>query len=135
MKILPIQGTNSLNALQGFSALLLGFKMLPNRIAEDFEHYYESFKDKTEAEKEKILRESLMFVNLKKDEIEALVSFATDKNGISYSAASIKNMPLNDLFDTIIAVCMEIGRIKITLVSEDEKKKYQPSPSMSVGNS
>lgn len=123
MKVLAIKGSNALNALQGFSALLLGFKMLPSRIAEDFEHYYESFKDKTDPEKEKVLREALMFVNLKKDEIEAIVSFATDKNGIPYSAASIKNMELKDLFEVIIAVCMEIGRIKISLVSDDEKKK------------
>jgi hypothetical protein len=135
MNLLPLKGVNSLNALQGFSALLLGYKMLPSRIVEDFDHYYDSFIDKTEDEKEKILRESLMFVNLKKDEIEALVSFAKDKNGIAYSAASIKNMDLKELFEIIVAVCMEIGRIKITLISEDEKKKSQLSQLMSVGNS
>jgi hypothetical protein len=134
MKILPIKGTNSLNALHGFNALLLGYKMLPNRIAEDFDHYYESFKDKTDSEKEKVIREALMFVNLNKDEVEAICSFAADKNGIAYSAASIKNMELEDLFEVIVSVCMEIGRIKITLVSEDEKKKFRASQSMSVGN-
>lgn len=135
MKILPLKGYNSLNALQGFNALLLGFKMLPSRIGEDFEHYYESFKDKSEAEKEKVIREALMFVNLKKDEVEAIVSFATDKNGIPYGQASIKNMELNDLFEIIVAVCMEIGRIKITLVSEDEKKKFLATQLMSVASS
>lgn len=135
MKILPIKGTNSLNALHAFNSLLLGFKMLPSKITEDWEHYYESFKDKTDEEKEKILRESLMFVKLEKDEVEAIASFATDKNGIPYSAASIKNMDLNDLFEVIIAVCMEIGRIKITLVSEDEKKKFPNSQLMSVASS
>lgn len=131
MKILPLKGYKSLRALNGFHALLLGMKMLPAYILEDYESFYASFKDKTEAEKEKLIREALVFVQLAQDEVEALVSFATDKNGIAYSAVNVKNLDAGELHEVIVAVCMEIARIKIELVSESEKKNSLGSQSIS----
>ena len=122
IKTLPLKGYKSLKALNAFHALLLGLKMLPAYIAEDYETFYERFKDKTDSEKEKFLREALMFVELKQDEIEALASFATDKNDIPYSAASLKSLGLREIYEIVIAVGMEIGKIKIDIVSESEKK-------------
>ncbi len=131
MKVLPLKGYKSLRALNAFHALLLGLKMLPAYIAEDYESFYARFADKSEPEKEKLLREAAVFVQLGQDEVEALVSFATDKNGIAYQSANMKSLGLGELHSIIIAVCMEIGRIKIDLISEDEKKNSLSSPLMS----
>lgn len=122
MKILPLQGYKSLRALNGFHALLLGLKMLPAYIGEAYETFYASFNDKTDSEKEKLLREAVVFVKLEQDEVEALIGFSTDKNGIPYSKENLKNLSTADMFEIIVAVCMEIGRIKIELVTESEKK-------------
>ncbi len=135
MKILPLKGYKSLRALNGFHALLLGLKMLPAHILEDYETFYSSFTEKTESEKEKLLKESVMFVQLGQDEVEALVSFATDKNGIPYSTVNVKNLSAGEMFEIIVAVCMEIGKIKIELVSEAEKKNSQGSQLMSETSS
>ncbi len=135
MNILPLKGYKSLKALNGFHALLLGMKMLPAYIMEDYETFYASFKDKSEDAKEKLIREAAVFVQLAQDEVEALVSFATDKNGIAYSPVNIKNLDAGQLHEIIVAVCMEIGRIKIELVSENEKKNSLGSQSTSEGNS
>jgi hypothetical protein len=78
--------------------------------------------EKSESEKETILREAIAFVHLSQDEVESLLSFVKDKNGIPYSSASIKGLPLPEIFEAMLAVCMEIGRLKIKLVSEHEKK-------------
>lgn len=134
-KVLPLKGYKSLRALNAFHALLLGLKMLPMYIAEDYETFYSAFKDKTEDEKEKFLRQAVVFVQLEQDEVEALITFVTDQNGVPYSAVNLKNLSLDELHEVIISVCMEIGRIKIDLVSEDEKKNSGNSQLMSVGSS
>lgn len=123
MKLLPLKGYKSLRALNAFHTLLLGLKMLPAYMSEDYQTFFGAFATKTDAQKETALREAAAFVQLTPDEIDALVSFATDKNGVPYSAVNQGNLGPAELFEIIIAVCMEIGRIKIELVSEDEKKK------------
>lgn len=123
MKILPLKGYKSLKALNAFHTLLLGLKMLPMHFAEPYDEFYANFADKTDAEKEKFLREAVIFVPLQPEEVEALVAFATDKNEIPYSAVNLKNLGPDELVECIVSVCMEIGRIKIELVSESEKKK------------
>ncbi len=127
MKVLPLKGYKSLRALNAFHALLLGLKMLPAYITVAYETFYASFNDKTEAEKEKLLREAVVFVQLGEDEVSALVSFCTDKNGIPYNATNVGNLSPAELHAIIVAVCMEIGRIRIELVTEEEKKNYLPS--------
>ena len=122
-KILPLTGYKSLRALNAFHALLLGLKMLPAYQMEGYESFYASFGEKTDAEKETLLREAAVFVQLAEDEVQALISFATDKNGVPYSAVNLKNLTASELHEIIVAVCMEIGRIKIDLVTEAEKKK------------
>jgi hypothetical protein len=96
--------------------------MLPAYIGQDYESFYAGFAEKSEAEKEKLLREAAVFVQLAEDEVQALCSFATDKNGVPYSSVNLKSLSVDDLHEIIVAVCMEIGRIRIELVSEEEKK-------------
>lgn len=131
MKILELKGYKSLKALNGFHALLLGLKMLPAYINIPYEAFYESFNEKTDEEKEKFLREALAFVQLEPDEVESIVCFACDPNGVPYSSINVKNLTVDQLYEIIVAVCMEIGKIKISLVSEAEKKKFQTSQSTS----
>lgn len=123
MKLLPLQGYASLKALNAFHTLLLGLKMLPAYMSVSYQDFYASFSEKDEAQKETALREAAAFVQLSPEEVGALISFATDKNGVPYSPVNQKNLSPKDIFEIIVAVCMEIGRIKIDLVSSDEKKK------------
>ncbi len=123
MKILPLKGYQSLKALNAFHALLLGLKMLPAYQMEDYETFYEGFSHRTEEEKEKLLRESVLFVALQPEEVEALIAFSTDKNGVPYSKINMNNMTPDEMVECIVAVCMEIGRIRIDLITKDEKKK------------
>ncbi len=122
-KVLPLKGYKALRALNAFHALLLGLKMLPAYLGEPYEQFYAAFNLKTDSQKETFLREAVAFVQLAQDEVEALVSFATDKNGIPYSSVNAGNLAIDELHEIIVAVCMEIGRIKIGIVSEEEKKK------------
>lgn len=132
IKTVPLKGLKSLTALNAFSALLLGLKMIPEYLSVNYEEFYASFKDMDEPQREKLLRQAVAFVRLEKDEVEALVCFAADKNGVPFGPTNIKNLGPDELHEIIVAVCMEIGRINVNLVTEDEKKKYLTSRSISA---
>lgn len=123
IEVSEIKGHAGFRAFQAFHTLLLGLKMLPAYLHETYEEFYEQgFKDKSDEEKAKFLREALLFVKLEEDEIESLVSFAKDINGVPYGKSNIKNLKPDELSEILVAVLSEIGRIKITLVTSDEKK-------------
>lgn len=121
-KALPLKGYKSLGALNSFHKLLLGLKMIPEYFNLSYEDFHNQFEDKNEEEKEKFIRQAIVHVPLLEEEVEALVCFATDKNGVPYTRLNIKNLGPNEIMEIMVCVCMEIGKIKITLVSESEKK-------------
>jgi hypothetical protein len=122
MKILPLKGYRALKALNAFNALLLGLKMLPIHLEKSYVEFFEGFRTKTDAEKETMIRQAVAFVPLNDDEIEALISFTTDRNGVPFGKSNVNNLSVEELHSAIVAVCMEIGKIKIDLVTEEEKK-------------
>jgi hypothetical protein len=122
MKVLELKGYKSLKALNVFHALMLGLKMLPAYIGESYEDFFARVQAMTPEDQEKIIREAALFVNVEPDELGALVSFVADKNGIPYGPENIKNLGPADLHEIIVAVCVEISKIKINFVSESEKK-------------
>lgn len=127
MKVLELKGYKSLSAFNAFNALLLGLKMLPAYMSISYEEFFMSFQDKTDSQKESMMREAVAFVNLEENEVAALVTFCTDKNGVPYMPANLKSLPLKDIHEIIVAVCLEIGRMKVDIISAEEKKKYLTS--------
>lgn len=132
MKILPLKGYKSLRALNAFSALLLGLKMIPAYAHISYEEFYSDFQDMEELKKEKLLKEAVLFVELQRSEVESLISFVADPNGVPYGANNVSNLGAEELLQAIVDVCMEIGKIKIDLITEAEKKKFSHSPLMSA---
>lgn len=128
-KVLPIQGYKSLRVLNGFNALLLGLKMLPAYASLPYEEFYMAFEELEDAGKESLIREAVMFVKLEEEEVEAMISFCSDPNGVPYSKANVRNLKPDELHACIVSVCLELSRFKIDIVSESEKKNYRTSQS------
>lgn len=124
-KVLPLKGPKSIRAFTAFNHILLAYKMLPAHLTEDYGEFYEDFKPKSEEEKENILRVALGFIDLTDDEVNTIASFCTDKNGVPFTEVNIGNVDAEELFEILLTVCMEITRIKIHLVSEEEKKRSE----------
>ncbi len=122
MRVLELKGYKSLKALHAFHALMLGLKMLPSYIAESYEDFYDRVSKMPEVDQEKLIREAALFVELQKEEVESLLSFCADANGVPYSPENLKNLGPKELHEIIVAVCVQISKIKIDLVSTDEKK-------------
>lgn len=122
MKVLPLKGFRSLRALNVFATLVLGLKMLPAYQSQGFEEFYAAISLMPPHDQEKLLREAAMFVELQKEEVEAIVCFCTDANGVPYGPNNLANLKPDEILEMIVAVAMEIAKIKIDLVTEDEKK-------------
>lgn len=127
MKTLELKGFKSLRALNAFHTLMLGLKMLPAYMTESYEDFYSRIELMSEEDQEKLIREAVLFVNLSEEEVEALICFATDPNGIPYGPSNVKNLNPSQLVEVIVAVCKAIAKIKVNFVSETEKKNFQTS--------
>lgn len=122
MKVLELRGTKSYQALQAYNTILLGLKMLPMYVGEQYADFYARVESMDEAGQAKMIREACLLVDLDREEIEILLSFAADANGVPYSAENIANLGPAEIFETIVAVCISISKIKIKFVTEAEKK-------------
>lgn len=122
MKVLELKGYKSLRALNAFNALMLGLKMLPNYMGEGYEEFLNRIHLMSPEDQKKMIREAAMFVELQKEEVEALVCFCTDKNGVPYTSENLKNLGPDHLIDIIVEVCFAIAQIKIDFVTDAEKK-------------
>jgi hypothetical protein len=123
MRVLELRGYKSLKALQAFHSLMLGLKMLPAYVGEKYEDFYARVSEMPESDQEKMIREAVLFVDLPLEEVSALVGFCADGNGVPYGDAQLKAMGPKQIHEIIVAVCMEISRIKIDFVTDAEKKK------------
>jgi len=127
MKVLPLKGYKSLGALRAFNVLMLGLKMLPTYMGEDYKEFLDRISQLPDDDQMKMIKEAALFVELGKDEIEAILSFCADKNGAPYEAANLKNLGPKEITEMVVAVCFEISKMKINFITENEKKKSETS--------
>lgn len=125
VKVLELRGYKSLRAYNAFSTLMLGLKMLPAYMNEPYEAFLERIEAMPPEDQEKMVREAVKFVELSKDEVEALISFCCDPHGIPYSKVNLDNLKPHEFMDLIVAVCMEIAKLSLDFVTADEKKKLK----------
>lgn len=126
-QVLPLKGYKSLRALNAFNALVLGLKMIPEYMATPYEDFLNRLSAMSEADQKQMLKKAALFVELQKEEVEAIVCFCTDKNGVPYEAANLKNLSPEELIEVIVEVCGEIAKMKIDFVTPNEKKKSETS--------
>lgn len=122
MKVLELKGYKSLRALNAFSALMLGLKMLPDYLSVSYEDFFEQLQKLPEKDQKKLIKKAALFVELQKAELEALVCFCTDRNGVPYTSENLAGLKPDELIEIIVAVAFEISKIKIDFVTDDEKK-------------
>lgn len=123
MKVLSIQGMNSLYAAQAAHKLLFGLKMLPQYMGESYEEFVERLDAMPDKDKETMIREAAVFVKLEEDELLDLAQYAADANGVPYTKENMKSLKPEDIHEIVVLVSMQVFREhKIRLLSESEKK-------------
>lgn len=125
MKVLELKGYKSLRALNAFNALMLGLKMLPAYHHFTYEDFFATIQAMNEVDQANMIREAANFVELQKEEVEALISFCADANGVPYGPENLANLNPKEILEIIVSVCVKISQIKIDLVTKDEKKNLK----------
>jgi hypothetical protein len=122
LKVLPLEGLKSLRAFNVYHTLLLGYKMLPAKIGMTYEDFLTEFDKNSDEEKTKVLMEAAAFVPIEQEELDALTCFCCDINGVPLTKINTGKMTPKELIDVVVAVCLEMSKIKLYSVSEDVKK-------------
>lgn len=123
MKVLELRGIPAFHAFQAFQKVLLGLKMLPEYQSEGFEEFYAKVEKMPQRDQETLIREAVALgVRLDPEEVMDLVRFACDANGVPYGEANVKNLDPPQLHEAMVAVCCELAKLKINLVTDREKK-------------
>lgn len=121
-QVIDLQGYESIRALNVYGALLIGGKNIPGYLDMPFDQYFETIRTMPAAQQENFFRICVAVVPLEREEVEAITCFCMDPNGVPFTRMQLKSMPLGEVFDIIISVCLEIAKFKIDFVSESEKK-------------
>ena len=122
LKVLPLEGLKSLRAFNVYHTLLLGYKMLPAKIGMTYEDFLTEFDKSSDEEKSKVLREAAAFVPIEQEELDAVTCFCCDKNEIPFTKVNTGKMTPKELIDVVVAVCLEMSRMKLYSISEEVKK-------------
>lgn len=110
-----IKGIKGLYGFKAMQTLLLSYYLLPEfkKKNQSYQDFLKEFSAMDETQKRDILNKALYFAGIDPKEIEALMCFCKDKNGISYSKANINNLTFEEIFEIIIEVCLEISKLKV----------------------
>lgn len=130
-QVLPLVGPAAQNVLSTYTKLLLGISLLPQYAAKPYEQFFEELDDWDDEQVEFLIRLAVRTVALDAEELMSLFRFATDENGVSFSRVNISNLSLEEIYEVLTAVCLEVSKIKVTMVTKEEKKKSVTSQSIS----
>ena len=118
----PLKGLKSVWALNAFHTLVWGLAAQQAVLGQDIETTTAKFEALPLDKKEQQIRHALQIVNLTAEDMLNLLEFAKDQNGIPYSQKKLEDLPPQELMDAMLAVCMELAKIKPQICPEELKK-------------
>ena len=121
-KLLPLTGISGVRAFNVFHSVILGLKMVPIELEKGYHAFLDEMNSKTEDEKREYFRTGLNFVPLEESDIEAVIRFCEDANGIPLTKNSVRGMSSVDIINLMVEVFLEIAKLNVNLVTKDEKK-------------
>ena len=113
VEVVELKGIKSVKALNIYSQLLLGYKMLPIHIDKTYDEFLEYFSKLDENDKRIIIKQALSAVNMEDTDITTLTSFAKDENGVLYTKSVIDHLPANKIVEVAAEVCMALDRLEV----------------------
>lgn len=127
-----LKGPKSVRPFQVMSTLSLGLLMLPVNMNKLFDPWHEELINLSPENQRLMLEQATRFVELKEDEIAAVVSFCKDSNGIPIDKTNINNFKPNELLDMVVAVCLEVLKIDVFFCRKKDSIKSQTTASTSA---
>ena len=113
MEVTELKGLKSVKALNIYSQLLLGYKMLPIHFDKTYDEFLEWFSNQSVDDKKIIIKQALSAVSLDDVDITALTAFAKDENGIIYTKSVLDHLSINEIIDVATEVCLALDRLEV----------------------
>jgi hypothetical protein len=121
-KVLPLTGIGGVRAFNVFHSVILGMSLIPVNIEKGYRLFLDELDQKDDTEKRKFFIDGLRFVPLEESDIEAVIRFVTDENGVPLSKSNTRLMSSSEIIEAMTDVFLEISRINVSIVTEGEKK-------------
>lgn len=122
VKVLPLKGPDTYWALQSYIKLLFGLKMLPVYASLSIEEFFDKIEKMPVEDRRKVVREAVLMVTLDRDELNSLMKFAADKNGVPFTHENTKSLEPNEVMNIVHAVTQAIAALEPNFLSVSEKK-------------
>ncbi len=131
IKVAIIKGVDSVQGVQAYHKIMMGLTMIPAYAAFSPSEFLSKIDEMSDDDQEKVIRQAIEFgVRLETEEINDLIKWACDSNGVRFTKENIKNLTPFEFIEAMVAVCKQMASDhKIYLISEDEKKNLKISPS------
>ena len=118
-----LRGLKSVYAVNALSNLVYGLAVEQAHLGQDIETTYAKFEALDEAGQREQLKHALRLVNLSKEDMLNLLSFALDVNGIPYDEGRVKNMAPAEIMEAMLEVACKVAQtIKPRSITDDAKK-------------
>lgn len=118
-----LRGLKSVYAVNALSNLVYGLAVEQAHLGQDIETTYAKFEALDEAGQRAQLKHALRLVNLSKEDMLNLLSFAVDVNGIPYDEGRVKSMAPTDIMDAMLEVACKVAQaVKPRTITDDAKK-------------
>ena len=127
--VLTLTGIAGVRAFNVFHHVILGMKMLPINLEKGYEAFLGELHEKEDQERKKFFVSGLRFVPLEDSDIEAVLKFCLDSNGVPLCRANTKSMAAQTIIEHMADVFVEISKINVDLVTDEEKKNLKTSQS------
>lgn len=110
-----IKGIKGAAAFHTAQVLLLSYYMIPTfrEGKETYLEFLDRFSKMDDEEKQKVFKIGATFADLKPNEVEAVLCFAKDKNGVPYGKCNIGTLGINEFYELISEICLAVVNIKL----------------------
>lgn len=108
-----LKGIKSVRVMQITSMLMLGLLMLPINMNKKFDDFYSEILEYDEAAQRKVLEDAIRFVELKDEELLAVMGFCKDANGVQIDKSNIGNYNPAEIMDMVVEVCLQVFKIDV----------------------
>lgn len=122
IKVKELRGLESVWALNAYHTLVRGLALEQACLGQEVDTTLAKFEALDDAGKERELRRAFALVNLGADDMQNLLLFALDANGIPYAKRKLSALGPVELVEAMLAVCMEIAKITPKVCPNDVKK-------------
>ncbi len=122
MRVKELRGLKSVWALNAYSTLVYGLATEQACLGQDYETTAAKFEALPLAEKEKQLRHALQIVNLQKEDMQNLLAFVVDGNGIPYDQKNLDKLEPSEIIEAMLAVCVKLADMRPFICPEEVKK-------------